>query len=130
MLQSASRCAIGCAFVLGLTSRDWPKWAPFLKFKKSKRTSKCQSIFFCSTQKTQQLDRIGATGGMFSGCSSILSQINKTMEEGPFEEQFVSQIKCLTRPKKFRSGLYNTQKKIKTFLVQFTGPTDTIWRLP
>ena len=45
------------------TSRERHKSAPYLRLQNSKRTSKCQSILFYSTRKTQKLDRIGAQGG-------------------------------------------------------------------
>ena len=48
-----------------ITSRERPKSAPYLRLKNNKRTSKCQSILFYSTRKTQKLDRIVAPGGPF-----------------------------------------------------------------
>ena len=51
--------------VQGSTSRERPKSAPLLRVKNSKRTSKCESILFYSTRKTQKMDRIGAPGGRF-----------------------------------------------------------------
>ena len=45
------------------TSRERLKSAPYLRLKNSKRTSKCQSILFYGTGKTQKLNRIGAPEG-------------------------------------------------------------------
>ena len=52
-----------CLVQLGLTSRERPKSAPYLRLKNSKRTSKCQRILFYGTGKTQKLNRIGAPEG-------------------------------------------------------------------
>ena len=46
-----------------ITSQERPKSAPYLRLKNSKRTSKCQSILFYGTGKTQKLNRIGAPEG-------------------------------------------------------------------
>ena len=64
------------------TSRERPKSAPYLRLKNSKRTSKCQSILFYGTGKTQTLNRIGAPEGKLWDFLSILSQIIKKIEGG------------------------------------------------
>ena len=51
------------SFTFYVTSRERPKSAPYLRLKNSKRTSKCQSILFYGTGKTQKLNRIGAPEG-------------------------------------------------------------------
>ena len=86
-----------------VTSRERPKLAPYLRLKNSKRTSKCQSILFYGTGKTQKLNRIGAPEGTLWDFSSILSQIKK-LKEGHFwwKKNFLK--KSLTMPKKLKGG--------------------------
>ena len=70
------------------TSRERPKSAPYLRLKNSKRTSKCQSILFYGTGKTQKLNRIGAPEGTLWDFSSILPQIiKKNWRRGTFGEK-------------------------------------------
>ena len=69
------------------TSRERPKSAPYLRLKNSKRISKCQSILFYSTGKTQKLNRIVAPEGTLWDFSSILSQIKKNWGRGIFGEK-------------------------------------------
>ena len=89
------------------TSRDRPKSAPYLRLKNRKRTSKCPSILFYSTQKnlfseknlTMPKKLKGGTLWDFS--TSILSQNSKKIEGGPFGG------------KKFRKKVAQYRKKLK-----------------
>ena len=69
--------------------------------------------------------------GLWDFSTSILLQNSKKFEGGPFGGKKIE--KSHTVPKKFKGGtlwsrpvLYVTRE---TFLVQFLGPTGTIWRL-
>ena len=80
-----------------------PKSAPYLRLKNSKRTSRCQSILFYGTGKTQKLNRIGALEGTLWNFSSILSQIMKKIG-GALLVKKIFWKKSLTMPKKLKGG--------------------------
>ena len=82
-----------------ITSRERPKSAPYLRLKNSKRTSKCQSILFYGTGKTQKLNRIGAPVEIFHPFS------RKSKRNGGallVKKNFSK--KSLTMPKKLKGG--------------------------
>ena len=90
------------------TSRDRPKSAPYLRLKISKKTSKCQSIFFYSTRKkfvekrltmSKTTERGNPLGFFNIYCVAKLQKI----EGGPFGE-FFPEKKRLAMPKKTERG--------------------------
>ena len=121
------------------TSRDRPNSAPYLRLKNSKRTSKCQSIgelgtLFFKVKKVSQCRKKLKGRTLWDFSTSILSQNSKKNESGPFggkkfekkshsaETNLFGLLRYLWSP----PVLYVTPE---TFLVQFLGPTGTIWRL-
>ena len=91
--------------LLYLTRRERPKSEPHLRLKNSKRTSKCQSILFYSTQKPK-LDRIGGKGDtlrFFIHCVA-----NHQKEERKVKEIFFP--KSLTMSKKTERGPYSISR--------------------
>ena len=123
------------------TSRDRPKSAPYLRLKKSKRTSICQSIGELGTllwkknfgKKSHNVEENGK-GGPFGGLStSILSQNIKKLKGDPLGK-FFSGKKVSQCRKNWKGGPFGLAwycmlrgKRAKTFLVQFARPNGAIW---
>ena len=119
------------------TSRDRPKSAPYLRLKNSKRTSKCRRIGEFGTfyekklKKSLTMPKKLKRRTLWYSSKSILLQNSKKNEGDSLMGKKLK--KSRTVPKKSKAGtlwsrpvLYVTRE---TFLVQFLGPTGTIWRL-
>ena len=85
------------------------------------------SSFFYSTQKTQNLDRIGPLkGGPLGIFQNQLSQNIKKIEEGPFAENF--QKISLTMPKKKqKGGPFGLARYCTLLIFEFLVPTSPIF---
>ena len=100
--------------------------------KQQKDFSKCQSILFYSTRKTQKLDQIGAPGETLLDFSSILSQIIKKIGGRTLWWFFK---KCLTMPKlhlNFENVISKLWKRyiraFKTLYANFENFISELWK--
>ena len=66
------------------TSREWPKPAPLLRLKNSKRTSKCQVLLSTVSEKPKSWTKLALPCDILL---SILLQNIRKIEGGPFEDK-------------------------------------------
>ena len=136
-----------------ITSRDRPKSAPYPRLKNSKKTSKCQVLFY-STRKskffekkifekiTQKMDKKshnaeknwkGGPFGIFQ--HPFCRKTSKKCRGDPLGKNFIFRKKSLAVPKKkWKGGVFGLPrygmvrgKTGKTFLVQFARPNSAFW---